>query len=102
MSVRISSAQVDGRQGLQSPMDVRRTEQPQTLLQQQPAKPSLVAEVSTLAAKLVAIESEMVSEPYDRERIEAIKQQIRSGAYKMNPDAIAGRIVDSANAYSRK
>jgi flagellar biosynthesis anti-sigma factor FlgM len=101
MSVRVNNAPVDGRQGLQSPLDIRRAEQPQTL-PQQPVKPTPAAEVSAIAAKLVAIESELVNEPYDRARVEDIKQQIRSGAYKINPDNIAGRIVDSATSYSRK
>lgn len=101
MVVRLDNKPVDGRQGLQSPLEARRAEQPQTLPSQPVAKPVTAAEVSQISAKLVAVEKELSAEPFDRKRVDAIKQQIRDGAYKINPDNISGKIVESATAYSR-
>jgi flagellar biosynthesis anti-sigma factor FlgM len=102
MVFRVDNKPVDGRQGLQSPLEVRRTEQPQTQPSQPAAKPGSAAEVSSISAKLVAVEKELsANAPYDRKRVDALRQQIRDGNYKINVDNISGRIVDSAIAYSR-
>lgn len=52
--------------------------------------------ISDLAAQLHSIEAELsTSEPFDASRVEEIKQAMRDGQFKVNPEVVADRLIES-------
>ena len=52
--------------------------------------------LSDLATRLHSIEAELsTSEPFDAKKVEEIKQAMRDGQFKVNPDVVADRLIES-------
>lgn len=49
--------------------------------------------ISDLATRLGSIESDL-AQPFDASRVEALKQAIRDGQFKVNPEAVADKLID--------
>ncbi len=55
-----------------------------------------VVHLSPEAAELKALEDSLTELPaVDEARVEAIRQQIKSGDYQINPDRIAQKLIDT-------
>ncbi len=53
--------------------------------------------ISETSRSLQTAGTSKVEAPFDAKRVEAIKAAISSGQFKVNPEVIADRIVDSAS-----
>ena len=52
--------------------------------------------LSDLASRLQSLESEMAAgAPLDAARVDEIKQAIRDGRFKVNPEVVADRLIES-------
>lgn len=50
--------------------------------------------ISDLSSRLAEMEATLAaSEPFDAQRVEAIKQAIADGKFKVNPDAVADKLL---------
>lgn len=57
--------------------------------------------VSDLAVRLKSLEQQIANqEPFDKKRVEAIRQAIKDGQYKVNPEKIADSIIESAVSFA--
>jgi negative regulator of flagellin synthesis FlgM len=48
-------------------------------------------------SRSLAVATSAAEPPVDTQRVEAIKAAISAGQFKVNPDAVAGKIIDSAS-----
>ena len=62
--------------------------------QQASATPAASVRLSDLSSKLAEMEASLAaSEAFDAKRVEAIKQAISEGRFKVNPEAVAEKLL---------
>jgi negative regulator of flagellin synthesis FlgM len=58
-----------------------------------------VVQLSSQAADLQALESQLASQPtVDSARVQALKQAINQGDFQINPDRVAQKLIDADSA----
>ena len=68
-----------------------------------PAAGSNKVRISDLSSQLVAMESRIASDgSFDAGRVEEIKDAIREGRFKVNPEVVADKLLDSVRELLRK
>ncbi len=61
-----------------------------------PAATSSQVSLSDLSGTLQSLEARFATEPaFDAKRVQQIKDAIRSGQFRVNPEAIADRLIES-------
>lgn len=93
------SQKIDG--NLQAPQALRSVTTPASkpgVSSDSPARPVEAADSLRLtgeATNLQAIERELTTAPaIDAQRVAAVRESLQNGTYKINPDAIASRMLD--------
>ena len=68
-----------------------------------PAAGSDTIRISDLSSQLVAMESRITSDgAFDAGRVEEIKDAMRKGRFKVNPEVVADKLLDSVRELLRK
>ena len=68
-----------------------------------PAGSGETLSISNLSAQLSALEARLSEgDEFDTARIDAIKLAIREGQFKVNPEVVADRLIESAKEFLRK
>lgn len=59
--------------------------------------------ISEMSGRLSALEAQLSASPaFDAGRVDAIKQAIRDGQFKINPEAIADKLLASVQEFLKK
>lgn len=95
MSVRLTTNPIDAKASA-SPVESRKPAGGEVASTGARVRIQPEAEVSTIAGRVLALEKQLSSEePYDRKKVDEIKQAIKEGRYKINAAKIADRLLEA-------